>query len=314
MTTPLVSAVLIFRNEIRFLEEAIESVFAQSYDSWELLLVDDGSNDGSSRLAVRYADAHGERARYLEHPGHANRGTSASRNLGIRHARGNYVAFLDGDDVWLPPKLEEQVAILEAHPEVALVYGATRYWYSWTGNPADAERDFVRPLGVEANSVVAPPKLLTLALDSRAPVAWPSDLMVRQSVLEQVGGFEERFPGLFDDQAFLAKLYLRAPVFVSDRSWFLYRRHDHSFTSSARDSKHVLGLEYFKWLEDYLAQTGEGDEHVGRALREKRARYETEIRRRRAPDRRVRAWVRDLGAFGARAKRLSTAMMRSPQD
>ena len=86
------------------------------------------------------------------------------------------------------------MAILEGHPEVALVYGRTEYWYSWTGSPADAERDFIRPLGVEANTVVAPARLLTLALESTAPVAWPSDFMVRRSSFERVGGFEERFP------------------------------------------------------------------------------------------------------------------------
>jgi glycosyltransferase involved in cell wall biosynthesis len=309
---PLVSVVAIFRNEIRFLEEAIESVFAQSYDHWELLLVDDASSDGSSALAARYADAHPARVRYLEHPGHANRGTSASRNIGIRHAHGLYVAFLDGDDVWLPPKLEEQVATLEANPEVALVYGATQYWYSWTGDPADAGRDFVRPLGVEPNSVVAPPTLLTLALESRAPVAWPSDFMVRRSVLERIGGFEERFPGLFDDQALLAKLYLREPVFVSDRSWFRYRRHDRSFTSTARDSKHVLGLDYFEWLEGYLAETGAGDEDVRRALREKRARYEREAGR--APERGLSACVHALRALGGRARRSARMMTGSPED
>lgn len=306
MTRPLVSVVLIFRNELPFLEEAIESVFAQSYDSWELLLVDDGSDDGSSAIATRYAAAHPDRVRYLEHPGHANRGTSASRNVGIRHARGVSVAFLDGDDVWLPPKLEEQVATLEANPDVALVYGATQYWYSWTGDPADAGRDFVRPLGVEPNSVVAPPRLLTLALESRAPVAWPSDFMVRRSVLEQIGGFEEQFTGLFDDQALLAKLYLRETVFVSDCSWFRYRRHDRSFTSTARDTKHILGLDYFRWLEGYLVQTGTNDEDVWRALREKRARYAKETARR--TERGLKAGVQAFRALGGRTRRFVTGL------
>src|SRR5881227_504584 len=122
MRPPLVSVVAIFRDEIRFLAEAIESVFAQSNPHWELFLVDDASTDGSSALAARYAEARRERVHYLE-PARGLRGTSASRNLGVRHARGKYVAFLDGDDVWLPRKLEDQVAILEAHPQVALIYG-----------------------------------------------------------------------------------------------------------------------------------------------------------------------------------------------
>jgi glycosyltransferase involved in cell wall biosynthesis len=312
MRPPLVSVVVIFRDEIRFLAEAIESVFTQSNPNWELFLVDDASTDGSSALAARYAEARGERVRYLEPARDGPRGTSASRNLGVRQARGRYVAFLDGDDVWLPRKLEDQVTILEDHPEVALVYGRTEYWYSWTESPADAERDFVRPLGVEANTVVAPARLLTLALESTAPVAWPSDFMVRRSIFERVGGFEERFPGLFDDQALLAKLYLTEPEFVSDRCWFRYRRHDRSVTAVARSEKHVVGLEYLRWLDAYLTDTGMGDEDVRRALREKRARYEAELEQ--APKRGARAYARVVGALGGRSRRSAASRIGSSDE
>src|ERR671930_538107 len=97
---PLVSVVVIFLNAERFLQEAIESVFAQTYPAWELLLVDDGSSDESTAIAQCYAAHHAGQVRYLEHPRHANRGMSASRNLGIRHAHGAYIAFLDADDIW----------------------------------------------------------------------------------------------------------------------------------------------------------------------------------------------------------------------
>ena len=82
----LVSVITIFLNEERFLEEAIQSVFQQSYTNWELLLVDNGSADASTRLAQRYADEDPDVVRYLEHEGHPNRGMSTSHNLGIRHA------------------------------------------------------------------------------------------------------------------------------------------------------------------------------------------------------------------------------------
>src|SRR5262249_40041371 len=140
-TEPLVSVIIIFLNAEKFLQEAIESVVAQTYDHWELLLADDGSTDGSTGIARQYADHYPGKVRYLEHAGHQNRGMSASRNLGIRHAVGEYIAFLDADDVWLPHKLEEQVAILNAHPETGMVYGATQVWHSWTGDPKDIPRD-----------------------------------------------------------------------------------------------------------------------------------------------------------------------------
>src|SRR5215218_5812117 len=93
----LVSVIIIFLDAERFIEEAIESVFAQTYDDWELLLVDDGSTDGDTRIALEYAEQNPGRVRYLQHPGHQNRGMSASRNLGIGSARGEYIAFLDAD-------------------------------------------------------------------------------------------------------------------------------------------------------------------------------------------------------------------------
>ena len=77
---------------------------------------------------------------------------SASRNLGIRHARGQYIALLDADDVWLPKKLEYQVEILSRYPEAGMVVGPIQWWYSWTGKPDDFARDFVAPFPPELQS------------------------------------------------------------------------------------------------------------------------------------------------------------------
>jgi hypothetical protein len=88
---PLVSAIIIFLNAEKFIREAIESVFAQTYDNWELLLVDDGSTDASTEIAHRYAEQYAGKVRYLEHEDHQNLGMSASRNLGINNAKGKYI-------------------------------------------------------------------------------------------------------------------------------------------------------------------------------------------------------------------------------
>src|SRR5205809_3316024 len=77
---PLVSGTIIFLNAERFIDEAIQSVLAQTYENWELLLVDDGSTDGSTAIARSYAERYPAKIRYLEHPGHKNHGMSASRN------------------------------------------------------------------------------------------------------------------------------------------------------------------------------------------------------------------------------------------
>jgi glycosyltransferase involved in cell wall biosynthesis len=113
-------------NGEKFLEEAVDSVLAQSYPDWELLLVDDGSNDTSAHIAHPYVGRFPDKVRYLNHDNHHNRSASASRNLGNNSAKGELIAFLDADDVWLPHKLERQVEIMRKHPD-ALVYGLTQY-------------------------------------------------------------------------------------------------------------------------------------------------------------------------------------------
>src|SRR5215510_3734454 len=133
----LVSVIIIFLNTADFLQEAIDSVFAQTYSAWELLLVDDGATDGSSAIALSCAKQHPGRVKYLEHDGHQNLGMSASRNLGIEHSSGAYITFLDADDVWLPANLQQQVELLASHPTAAMVYGPIEWWYSWTGRASD---------------------------------------------------------------------------------------------------------------------------------------------------------------------------------
>src|SRR5215212_9963596 len=105
---PLVSVVIPFLNTENFIQEAIESVVAQTYENWQLFLVDDGSTDDSTRIAQEYTESYPGKIFYLEHPRHQNCGVSASRNLGISYAKGEYVGFLDADDVWLPHALEQQ--------------------------------------------------------------------------------------------------------------------------------------------------------------------------------------------------------------
>lgn len=272
-----VSVVIIFFNAGDFLAEAIASVVAQRYEDWELLLVDDGSTDRSTAVARTQAAACPERIRYLEHPGHANRGMSASRNLGIRHARGRYVAFLDADDVWLPGALEEQVPILEAHPEAAMVYGPLQWWYSWSGRAEDAGRDYVERLGVPGDALIEPPTLVSLFLQDRAAV--PSGILVRREMAERVGGFEEVFRGEYEDQVFCVKVCLAAPVFAASRCWYRYRQHPGSSvavglrTGATRRAR----AAFLRWTARYLTQQGIEDHAVWQALRSelRQARYAT---------------------------------------
>ena len=114
---PFVSVISIFFNAEDYFGEAIESVLAQDYDRFELLLCDDGSADRSTAIAEDFARRYPERVRVLHHPGRANRGMSATRNLGVGSARGDLIAFIDADDRWRASKLREQADILSRLPE-----------------------------------------------------------------------------------------------------------------------------------------------------------------------------------------------------
>lgn len=253
---PLVSVVVPFFDGESFIEECIESVLCQTYGSWELLLVDDGSSDGGSALARRYAQHYPDRIRYLEHPGHRNRGTSASRNLGMRHSRGQLIAFLDADDVWLPNKLTEQVALMERYPEAGLLYGRAEIWRSWTGDRGDAERDTITPLGVEAGALLQPPAFLQAMLTRTARAPDPSSVLVRREAAEAIGGWEEDFPSMYDDQAFVAKMNLKSAVLASNDCWFRYRQHPNSCYALAKTNgeRGRARITYLRWLKHHLAR------------------------------------------------------------
>jgi glycosyltransferase involved in cell wall biosynthesis len=132
----LVSAIIPVFNGERFLAQAISSVLDQSYGELEVLVVDDGSSDGSFRLASELA-ARQPRIRVL---GQAHGGPGAARNLGVLQASGDLFAFLDADDLWTPDKLKLQMAHLREHPEVEAVFGLARQFHSPELTPEQAQK------------------------------------------------------------------------------------------------------------------------------------------------------------------------------
>ena len=225
MAPPLVSAVTIVRDGERFLEEAIESVLAQTYRDVELIVVDDGSIDCSAEIAGRFVRAEPDLVRLVRHPDGGSHGMSAARALGVRVSRGALVGFLDADDVWLPDKIAEQVAVFEAHPGVGMVYGRTQMWYSWDANATRS--DYFYDLGVAPDRLYPPLRLLPQLLENRVQSPTTCNALIRREAYEEAGGFETDIADLYeDDQVFFAKLYLRSATYVSSRFWARYRRHE----------------------------------------------------------------------------------------
>ena len=266
---PLISAIIIFLNEERFLDESIQSVFSQTYEHWELLLVDDGSTDKSTKIAKNYSAKFPQKVCYFEHEGHQNRGMSASRNLGIRRAKGDYIAFLDADDIWLSPKLGRQVEILMTWPEAAMVYGRTLIWNNWIGNSEEPQHDYTLDLGVTPNNLIRPPTLYYFLLQNKVQTPTTCNVMIRRSVFDDIGLFEEEFKGMYEDQAFFAKVHLKAPVFVADECWAKYRQHPDScsFTSEMQSDYYRGRMPFLTWLAEYLSKQGlTKDSEVWQAL------------------------------------------------
>lgn len=264
---PRVSVVLIFLNEEAFLQEAMDSVLAQEFEAWELLLVDDGSTDGSAEIAKMAARRLPQKVRLLEHEQHVTRGMSTSRNLGLKHAQGEYVLFLDGDDVLTRTALSEQVALMEAHPEVGMVYGPMHYWFGWHGESYEQRRDFIQNLYLEPNTVIEAPTVVPIFLRNEA--ALPSGNLFRTSLVREVGGFEDEFRDLLEDRVFRVKFCLRFPIYAASRVWYKYRKHAGSCcVKAAKNEFHEARGRFLHWTEDFCRQRHVSDARVWKALRE----------------------------------------------
>lgn len=256
-----------------FFREALDGVRAQTWADWELILVDDGSGP-VARDVAEGAARESERIRVVESGRERPAGISGARNAGLRHARGELVALLDSDDVWLPDHLERHVAAYRAEPRAAMVCTDALYWSSWREGA-----DFVPGVGAP-DGLFTPPDFAVELLRGRIPVPCPTSVTVRRSVIEEIGGHEaawtadRRMNSMYEDQVFYVKLgsrhaVLRLPI-VAER----YRLHAESVTGSATTGQEREARSRFlAWCHDVCAP--ELTEGSGRRLRSavRRARW-----------------------------------------
>jgi Glycosyl transferase family 2 len=187
----LVSVIVAAYNYGHFLAQTLDSLAAQTYENWECIVVDDGSTDNTREVVQAYAQKD-NRVRYLHQE---NSRQAAARNNGVRNSTGKYFQFLDADDLIEPRKLERQVDYLEQHPDVDIVYGDTRFF--WSENPSEllysmwgdnkpwqpgisgCGAEVLRPL-VKLNSI---------------PV---NSALTKRSIVERVVPFDEELPPIED--------------------------------------------------------------------------------------------------------------------
>lgn len=245
---PRLSIIILTYNREHLLLETLTSVFEQSYSDYEIIIVDDGSTDGTSARLEALKDK-SIRYYYTDHLGNL----SQLRNLGWQYAQGQYVAFLDADDIWLPSKLERQVQILETDQQLAFVY-------------TDAEEfnkhGIIRPrIYSTLEEKWESSAQFELTLSGRMPI-YASTVMIRKNLAETIGGFEDNL--ILGDTHFLLRLARKYPCAVIFEPLVRIRKHDGNISVNQEREAFVemlAVLRYFKEQEDlevplYLQYSG----------------------------------------------------------
>ncbi len=180
---PFVSVIIPVYNREKFIERAINSVLKQTYRNFEIIVVNDGSNDNTANILQKYAT----KIRIMTLP--VNKGVSYARNIGIRYAMGEYVAFLDSDDEWLENKLEEQIAYVNRHKQIKILQ--TEEIWIRNGKRVNPLKKHKKYEGYIY------PKCLPLCIIS------PSSVLIKREILKKVGWFDTSFPACEDYELWL---------------------------------------------------------------------------------------------------------------
>jgi len=225
----MVSVIVPVYNREGYIAQALQSILSQSFSDVEIIVVDDGSTD-STVEAVR---SFGEGIRLFRQE---NRGPGAARNRGIREAKGDFIAFLDSDDLWDSEKLEKQVRILKKRPEVGLVYTDLQ--------EIDQNGLFLQK--VACSDRTGP--IVTEFLGGHTPR--PSATMVRRKLLEEIGGFDEELRYL--EEVFLWILLIERTEFACiPEPLTFYRHHPRNMTRNFEQGLHYRGIFLRKLIEHY---------------------------------------------------------------
>ena len=230
LTSPLITVIIPTFNRARYVVTAVESALAQTYTNYEIIVVDDGSTDDTQQVLDRLAG----QITYLYK---ANEGTAAAaRNFAMRRASGEYIALLDSDDLWLPHKLEAQMAFLQTHPEVGLVSGQVGI--------IDSSGTLLEPGPRYPWQKAGPVRLEDIIL--RSPLH-ASTLLVKRSLMNEALPFDPRFR-ICEDWHLCLTVAAQAPVgFIEEVVTYL-RTHDSTSTYALAD-----GPEIERRLEHRLA-------------------------------------------------------------
>ena len=234
---PRVTVIIPTYNRAHLIGKAIESVLKQTYSDFEIIVVDDGSTDKTASQVAEY----GNRICYL-YQKHA--GSSEARNLALQASVGEFVAFLDSDDLWVPEKLEKQIPLFDADKSTGLVYSFTKMTDE-KGNALEHETKKRLRLHREAFKRGYSYEEMT-----KFCVLWPSTILIRKNCFERVGFFDPRTES-FEDWDLYLRLALVGYRFVGiPEPLVLFRVHEHHRTSQEFSEGRVnTALKHLALLE-----------------------------------------------------------------
>lgn len=217
MDQPLVSVIIPVKNGERFLAAALNSIFAQDYENFEIIVVDDGSVDNSANIARSYKEVH-----YIYQ---SHQGVSVARNVGIAVSYGEFIAFLDQDDLWIPNKLSIQITYLLDHPEIGYTLARQKFFL-------EPETDL-------------PPWLKEDFLLKDQIGFLPGTLVVRKSVFEQIGNFDVTYKIGSDGDWFARAKDAGIPMAILPEILLHRRIHSHNLSSQVQ----LIHSELLKMLK-----------------------------------------------------------------
>ncbi len=211
---PTVSVIIPTYQRSHIVSQAINSVLAQTYKDYEIIVVNDGSQDNTPQVLAQFSDTR------ITAIHQTNQGLSAARNTGIRSARGKYIAFLDDDDLWEPQKLEKQISILEANPNFGLIYSDALFFSDENGL-----------LGSSYNQAFPTPNLQVLWTLFRYNYIPVLTVVVRRNCLDEVGLFDETLRSCEDHDLWL-RLIEKFPIYFLNEVLARYRNSSNNLSKN----------------------------------------------------------------------------------
>lgn len=234
-----VSVVIPAYNGDRYLGSAIDSVLGQTYQDYEIIVVDDGSTDNTAQVVKQY----GKTVRYLSQ---TNQGVAASRNLGLAAAMGNYIAFLDQDDLFLPHKLSSQVALLDRDEKLGMVNSG---WQIYRGDSFSDRQAETEEAGVKPWQQI--PQLTATNLIIWKPV-FLGAMLFRRNWLERAGGFNTTLEQTPDVDLVMRLAKIGCPAAWVEQVTVKYRQHE---TNASHDALRQA-QELNQITADFFTQSG----------------------------------------------------------